>query len=326
MPQKAPGKHYRKGITWLEAGEMFRTEEAAEAWFIKARWPNGVCCPECGSVNVQSRPTRKPQPFRCRDCRKDFSVKTGTLMHASNVSLRKWGFAFFMMATNLKGRSSMALHRDIGVSQKTSWFMLHRIRECWNHAPTKAFVGPVEGDETYVGGKLANMHAHKRAQFDGRGPVGKTIVAGLLDRKTNQIAAEVVPNTTRETVTGFLRRNVRWGALILTDGDSAYARLPNHVAVNHSADEFVRGTAHTNTIESFWSMLKRGIRGTYHSLSPEQLNRYVQEFAGRHNQRELDTIDQLRRMVRGADGKRLPYRDLTDHGHGRRAVASGPQV
>lgn len=324
MPQKAPGRHYRKGISWLEAADMFGTEAAAEAWFIAERWPDGVACPKCGSLNVQARPTRKPQPFRCRDCRADFSVKTDTLMHGSNLPLRKWALAFFMMATELKGRSSMKIHRDLHVTQKTAWHLMHRIRETWNDRQTQAFLGPVEIDETFVGGKRSNMHASKRAQLAGRGATGKAIVAGIVDRDTNRIAADVVPNTTRGTLTAFMRHHVAHGAVTYTDGESSFARLPHHETVNHTAGEYVRGAAHVNAVESFWAMFKRGYRGTFHVLSPEQLHRYVREFRGRHNQRDLDTADQLRLMVRGAERKRLRYADLINHGH--RAVARGPAV
>ena len=176
MAQKAPGKAFRKGISLVELIRMFPDDKTAEAWFIQVRWPAGVCCPECGSLNVQERKTRKPQPFRCRDCRKDFSTKTGTLMEGSKLGFQKWAIAFYLSSTNLKGVSSMKLHRDLGITQKTAWFMMHRIRETWNdnNAP---FAGPVEVDETYIGGKRKNMPKSKRAKLTAGSPARRLLPA-----------------------------------------------------------------------------------------------------------------------------------------------------
>ena len=321
MAQKAPGHHHRQGITWSELFKLFPDNAAAEAWFVKSRWPNGVACPKCGSVNVQQRPTRKPQPYRCRDCRKDFSVKTGTLMQSSNLGLQTWAIAFYILSTGLKGTASLKLHRDLGVTQKTAWHLAHRIRETWADSQPP-FDGPVEADETYIGGKAKNMHAKKRRELTGRGGVDKVAVAGVKDRDTNHVSAAVVPDTKAATLLPFLSDRTAPGAMVYTDDSGSYNRLPagRHESVNHSAGEYVREQAHTNGIESFWAMLKRGYIGTYHHMSPEHLGRYVGEFEGRHNQRELDTIDQMAAMVRGTEGKQLRYADLIDHGHGQRAV------
>ena len=166
-----PGKSYRKGISLLEITRRFDTEDKAEVWFTEQRWANGVACPHCGSFNVAVVASRKPQPFRCRDCRKHFSVKTGTVLHSSNISLDKWAIAFYLYMTNLKGVSSMKLHRDLGITQKSAWHMAHRIRETLAVTGNK-FAGPVEVDETYIGGKERNKHADKKLNA-GRGPVGK---------------------------------------------------------------------------------------------------------------------------------------------------------
>ena len=202
MTQKAPGKAHRKGLTLVEITRMFPDDAAAEEWFIRSRWPDGVYCPACGSTNVQSRPTRKPQPYRCRDCRKDFSTKTGTLMEGSKLGFQVWAIATYLLATNLKGVSSMKLHRDLGVTQKTAWHLAHRIRETWEDQ-TPPFSGPVEADETYIGGKRKNMHAKKRRALKGRGAVGKEAVAGVKDRETGKVSARVVTHTDAGTLQRF---------------------------------------------------------------------------------------------------------------------------
>ena len=306
---KAPGKSYRNGLTVAQLFRMFPDDEAAERWLVEQRWPDGVACPKCGSDNIQERKTRKPQPYRCRDCRRDFSVKTDSLMHSSPLGCQTWVIAIYMVTTNLKGVSSMKLHRDLGITQKSAWHLLHRIRENFNDQKIQ-FFGPVEIDEAYMGGKRKNMHAKKRKQLEGRGGAGKTIVVGIKDRDSNRVTAKVVPNTKQNTLGRFVEESVAPGAKVYSDDSTAYDNLFNHESVKHSIGEYVRGMAHTNGIESFWSMLKRAHAGTYHKMSPKHLNRYVQEFAGRHNLRELDTLDQMGTVVRQMDLKRLPYEEL----------------
>ena len=205
MGQKAPGKNYRKGLTLLQVVQKFSDEREAEKWFVDGRWPDGVTCPFCASSeNVMERKNRKPQPYRCRACRKDFSVKTGTLMHGSKLSLGTWAVAYFLFTTNLKGVSSMKLHRDLGVTQKTAWHLAHRIREVWQ-SQNGQFEGPVEVDETFMGGKERNKHASKKIKA-GRGTVGKTAVVGAKDRESNQVRASVVEGTGRETVSRITQR------------------------------------------------------------------------------------------------------------------------
>ena len=313
MAKAGPGKSFREGITLVEIFRMFPDDDTAERWFAEARWPDGPWCPHCGSANVQSGAKHKSQPYRCRDCRKRFSVKTGTAMHDSKLGLQVWAIATYLMTTGIKGTSSMKLHRDLGVTQKTAWHLAHRLRETWQDESGDAgFAGPVEVDETYVGGKKKNMSKQKRRQVSGRGPAGKTMVIGAKDRQTNSVAARVLDRKDGETLQGFVKQHAAPGAKVYTDTAGGYHGMTgfDHETVNHNVSEYVRGQAHTNGMESFWAALKRGYHGTFHHISPKHIDRYVGKFAGRHNVRPMDTLDQMRAIVRGLVGKRLQYRAL----------------
>ena len=305
----APGKAHREGITLMQLADMFPDEKAAREWFEAQRWSSGRHCPRCGSERTHEASHAK-SPYRCTDCRAYFSVKTGTALEGSKVPLRKWAFAVYLEVTSLKGVSSMKLHRDLGVTQKTAWFMLHRLREAWAQEGEGPFAGPVEVDETYMGGLEKNKHAKDKIRA-GRGAVGKTAVVGAKDRETNQVRAVVVGDTDKSTLQGFVSAHVAPGATIYTDEAKAYRGIPfDHETVRHSVGEYVSGQASTNGIESFWSMLKRAHKGTFHKISPKHLQRYVNEFAGRHGIREQDTLDQMNSVVAGMVGRRLMYRDL----------------
>ncbi len=313
MAQKAPGKAHREGLTLIQLMEMFPTEKAATNWFGSVLWINGRCCGKCGSVRT-TEATHKYMPYWCSDCRSYFSIRTGTPMANSKVPLRKWAIAIYLCLTSLKSVASMKLSRDIGVSQPTAWFMLHRIREAWASGDSDgSYSGPVEVDESYFGGRRRNMsNAKRKALADtGRGPVGKVAVVGAKDRASNQVAAKVVRNTDAETLQGFVTDHTAKGATVYTDDAPVYDSLPfTHTAVKHSVAEYVNGMAHVNGIESFWSMLKRAHKGTFHKISPKHLDRYIQEFAGKHNIRESGTLVQMRDTVVRLVGHRLLLRDL----------------
>ena len=305
---RAPGKSHRKGLGLAELFKMFPDEESAVKWFEGVRWPSGRSCPHCGSVNTKPKPGGKPQPYRCSDCHEHFSCKIGTVMEKSRLSVRKWVLAMYLMSTNLKGVSSMKLHRDLGITQKSAWMMAQKIREGWRGGES-LLCGTVEVDETFIGGKEKNKHEDRRSHT--RGPSGKSVVVGMKDREGNKIIARPVAERTKEEIHGFIGEAVSPGAKVYTDDHKSYTGLPySHESVNHSVGEYVRGQVHTNGMESFWAMLKRGYDGTYHWVSGKHLERYVTEFAGRHNVREMDTIDQMELLARGMVGKRLQYREL----------------
>ena len=311
----APGKSFRKGLTVIQLMDMFPTEESAREWFESHIWPNERHCPHCGSTNtVENKSKSESRPYRCRDCRQHFSAKLGTVMEDSRLPYRKWVLAIYLHMTSLKGVSSMKLHRDIGVTQKTAWFMLQRIREAFKRDDddNDPMGGPVEVDETYMGGKRKNMSNAKRKDAEGRGPVDMTAVVGVKDRESNRVNAKVVQSTDKATLQGFIIDNAASDAKVYTDEAGAYSGMPfDHETVCHSACEYVREMAHTNGIESFWAVLKRAHKGVFHKFSVKHLQRYVTDFAGRHNVRDADTLDQMGMIVGGMVGKRLTYEQLT---------------
>ena len=319
MPRKAPGKYYRDGISMIELAEMFPTEESAIKWFESILWGKDRPCPHCGSVDTRECKDQKPMPYRCKDCRKHFSVRTGTVLARSHIPMRKWAWGIYLWTTSLKGVSAMKLRRDLKLSYKSAWFMAHRLREVFVEGADE-YTGPVEVDEVYVGGKRRNMHKAKREQLTGRGASGKVAVVGMKDRATNRVDAKVVEGVSGQTLLDFATERIGEETEVYTDAAVAYEPLPRHVAVNHSVGEYVRGQAHTNGIESFWAMLRRAYTGTFHQISPKHLQRYIHEFAGRHNLRNADTRDQMQSIVAAMVGRRLLFRQLTRGPHAHSAA------
>ena len=249
-------------------------------------------------------------PYRCRRCRKRFCVRTDSVMADTKLGYRTWALAIYLLSTGIKGISSMKLSRELGITQKSAWHLGHRLRSGFAR-PAGLFAGPVEVDEVYIGGRERNKQASKKLNA-GRGTVRKQPVAGARDRASGHVDARPVQGTSKQELQGFVKEQASCGAAVHTDTSPAYASLAGfeHEAVNHSAGEYVRGAVHTNSIESFWALFERGLYGTYHHMSGQHLRRYLAEFSGRHNVRELDTADQMGRLAGGLHGRRLTWKML----------------
>lgn len=294
----------------LQLFEKFPDEDSARRWLEDVRWSEGRYCPHCHGERTYCVENESPMPYRCSDCRQYFSVRTKMVMERSKVPLRKWVIAIYLLSTAKKGLSSMALHRALGVTQKTAWMMGQKIREGWK-AGMMPMSGEFEMDETYVGGKEENRKNSKKLRL-GRGTAGKELVVGIKQRGGPVVATHLA-NTRKDTLTNFALENVSPGSTVYTDEHGGYVNLHrhfNHESIQHSVKEFVRGKAHTNGLESFWALLKRGHYGVYHKMSPKHLHRYVNEFVGRQNARLHDTLTQMALIVEGMEGRTLPYKVL----------------
>lgn len=299
-------------ISTFELFSMFPDEAAARAYLEARRWPDGARCPVCASGERIT--TRKAGYYRCNACREDFTVRTGTVFERSKIPLRGWLYAMYLLVTARKGISSMQLGKQLGITQKSAWFALHRLREACGDEIAK-LGGIVEIDETYIGGKNRNKHAGKKLKA-GRGAVGKAAVLGMRERG-GKVKAMHVESTDGNTVHQAIHEHVEVGAELHTDEAATYTGIGGlffgHQTINHSAGEYARGNVTTNGMESVFAVMKRGVMGVYHHTSPKHLDRYVQEFAWRLNDGNCraHTLARLDALIRSAAGKRLTYADLT---------------
>jgi transposase-like protein len=312
-------------ITLQEAIVFFSNPGNCRAFMVNLRWPDGkITCPQCGSDNVKYLPNARV--FKCfqKHSRQKFSLKVGTIFEDSPIGLDKWLPVVWMLANCKNGVSSWEIHRAVGVTQKTAWFMLQRARLAMQDSETGGKLGgEVEVDETFIGGLSRNMHKDKRAEnITGTGPSGKAIVAAVLQRG-GKVRATVMENRRKKALQQMVRANVEAGSSVYTDALKSYEGLDEfkHEVIDH-AECYVRENVHTNGLENFWSLLKRGIRGTYVSVEPFHLFRYLDEQAFRYNNRkEADDSGRFTAAVRQAVGRRLTYRELT--GKAAEAVAAG---
>ena len=303
----------KTGMSLVAFFRRYPDDKTAEAQFEVWRWPQGPECPHCGAGNVSTVASRRPQPYRCRTCRRHFSFKTDTPMHDSKLGAQTWLLALFLIVSNPKGRSSVQLAADLGITQKSAWHVAHRIREALAAGSLPGFDGPIQVDETYIGGKEANKHAHNKHHL-GAGTAGKTPVMGFKDNQTGKVAATPVHAVTKAVATAMVAAVAQPGAEVHTDGSNIYDTLTqlgfDHHKVIHSVGEYVRDGIHTNGIENFWSGLKRTYIGTYHYWSDENLHSYVDEHSFRYNQRSRHVTERMADAAQAMNGRRLPWREL----------------
>jgi transposase-like protein len=312
----------------LQATRYFADPDVCVDFVAAMRWPNGVICPHCDSRRVSYLSTRRIWKCMAKDCHKQFSVKTQSVFEDSPIPLDKWLVAVWLVVNCKNGISSYEIARDLKVTQKSAWFMLHRIRlalrDCNWSKLGGTDGGPVEVDETYIGPDPQKMHKKRRAKVQAKdtarsGYVGKTAVFGALDRDARKVRATVVPNVKRQTLQSEILNTIESGSTIYSDESSVYDRLGSgffvHETVNHTK-EYVRGQVHTQGLDNFWSLLKRGLTGTYVAVEPFHLDRYVDEQAFRYNNRAtrdnpLNDLDRFALAVSQIAGKRLTYAELT---------------
>ncbi len=294
----------------IELQTYFKDEETCWNYLENLRWNDKVVCPFCN--NEGHYHFKNSHTYKCKSCKKKFNAKVGTIFENSKIPLSKWFVAIYIATSHKKGISSLQLSRDIGVTQKTAWFILHRIREMLQVKAPKMLNSMVEIDETYVGGKSTNRHKHKRK--NQRGYTNKTMVFALLERN-GQVITKVVPKNDGNTLTPIIRENVDRSNTLVTDGFQAYKYLKeeySHIIVNHLEDEWTNGIYHTNTVEGFFAILKRGIYGIYHFVSPKHLQKYCNEFSFRYNTRKIKEAERFNYSLSVCD-RRLKYKDLINN-------------
>ena len=301
--------------TLQEAVLYFARPGVAREYLAKLRWPDGPFCPSCGLIGDDIYLMAKVERWKCRGCKRQFSVKVGTIMEDSPIRLDKWLCAIWMVANCKNGVSSYEIHRALGVTQKTAWFMLHRIRLAMNAGrifEPFSGSGPFEADETYVGGKISNKHLSERKALGSRvNSSAKAIVMGILERG-GRVRAKLVPDATGVTLKGELKANLKPGSTLHTDSLPSFRGIEEHVAhatVNH-LEEYVRGEVHTQGIENFWSLLKRSLKGTCVNVDPMHLGAYVDEQVFRFNERKHDDAGRHAKVAANIGGKRLTYKGL----------------
>lgn len=296
--------------TLIELLDYFKDEKTCRDYLANQRWGSNVTCPHCGHNKVYI--TNRGYKCAAKTCYKKFSVTVGSIYENSKVPLRIWYAAMYLVTAHKKGISSLQLSRDLGLTQKTAWFVLHRVRDMVKMKAPNKLRNVVEVDETYVGGKNKNRHADKKVlASQGRSVKDKTPVLGVIERK-GVVHTFVVPDTKASTIKPIISALVTTGSIMITDEWHSYNTLKshfNHVVINHKDNEYVRGAFHTNSIEGFWSLLKRGIYGIYHQVSAKHLQRYCEEFAYRYNTRNIKDCDRLEFTIANCEG-RLKYKDL----------------
>jgi transposase-like protein len=306
--------------TLIEAIRYFADPDVTLRTMVELRWPDGVHCPTCGRTDPRFIATRRIWECKEKHPRRQFSAKVGTIFEDSPIDLGKWFAAIWMVANCKNGISSYEMHRALGVTQKTAWFMDHRIRLAMQTGTFIKMSGEIEADESYIGGLAKNMHRHVREQkIKGTGGSGKEAVLGIergTDDRTSRIKTSHVPNVKRRTLAPEVRASVEPGSTVYTDALKSYLGLSDaydHQTIDH-AIEFVNGNVHTNNIENFWSLLKRTLKGTYVSVDPVHLDRYLDEQTFRFNERADNDGSRFRKVVSSVTGRRLTYKELTKDG------------
>jgi len=297
----------------------FQDNKTCIEYLTQLRWNGNVKCAFCNNDKVYELKGKYPR-YKCASCRKHFSAIKGTIFENSTVPLSKWFMAIFIMTTHRKGISSVQVGRDIGVTQKTAWFMMQRVRNAFKQQSfTYDKLGGknkvVENDETYITGKIKNMHKKKREEIETKGTTRGMTVVGAIERG-GEVRAQLIERTNHENVIPFLVKSVHQGTKLMTDEHVAYStmnRLYEHHTIKHMLQEYVRGDVHTNTIENFWSVLKRGIYGTYHFVSIKHIQNYLEEFAFRFNSRDISEAQRFDKMV-SLSNHRITYKNLTANG------------
>lgn len=309
-----------ESLNLIQFYQTFGTEKQCQNFLFKQRWSDGVTCPKCGEIDIKTYKLASGR-IKCASCRNTFTVRTRSIFEDSPVPLQKWFLAIYLCASYKKGISSLQLSKYIAVTQKTAWFMLQRIRYVFENDSFELLSGDVEMDEAYIGGKDSNKHAHKRLKaLSGKGAQGfgsknsKAPVVGMVERG-GRLHAIATKDTGSKTLMTLARQHIDINATVYTDEHMPYRALPKigfkHESVNHGVKEFVNGMASTNTAESFWSHLKRGINGIYHHVSAKHLQKYCDEYSYRWNTRDLTDGERFEDWFSHINGKRLTYKSLT---------------